>query len=171
MERDKIDVIIFDNLSMLSSFDENKSNEWKPIQDWLLHLRRVLKKTIIIVHHSGKEKNGYRGTSRLLDCADTAISLQPANESLEEDITFGKKFKIVYQKSRSFGGKDALPFEAFLDNGTWHYKSMEQTDMDRIVELISLKMSQRDIAKELGISLGKANKLIQKGRKLGLIRD
>ena len=69
------EVIIFDNLSMLSSIDESKSSEWKIIQDWLLYLRAI-GKTVIIIHHAGKDKSGYRGTSRMLDCADTAISLQ-----------------------------------------------------------------------------------------------
>lgn len=171
MERYDREVIIFDNLSMLASFDENKSHEWKPIQNWLLSLR-AKGKTVIIIHHSGKEKTGYRGTSRMLDCVDTAISLQPiTNDELEEESILGRKFKIVYQKSRVFGGKDALPFEVNLHNGIWDYRSMEQTEMDRVIDLLGLKMSQRDIAKELCISLGKTNKLIQKGRKLGLIRE
>ncbi len=113
------EVIIFDNLSMLASFDENKSHEWKPIQNWLLSLRAA-GKTVIIIHHSGKEKTSYRGTSRMLDCVDTAISLQPiTNDELEEESIAGRKFKIVYQKARVFGGKDALPFEVNLHNGIW----------------------------------------------------
>lgn len=171
LEKYDREVIIFDNLSMLASFDENKSHEWKPIQNWLLYLRSI-GKTIIIIHHSGKEKTGYRGTSRMLDCVDTAISLQPILEDgLEEDSIQGRKFKIVYQKARVFGGKDALPFEVNLYNGNWHYQSLEQTEMDRVIELNCLKMSQRDIAKDIGLSLSKVNRLLQKAKKLGLIRE
>jgi KaiC/GvpD/RAD55 family RecA-like ATPase len=165
------EVIIFDNLSMLSSFDENKSHEWKPIQDWILYLRSI-GKTIIIIHHAGKEKTGYRGTSRMLDCADVAISLQPVtDDTLEEENIAGRKFKIVYQKSRVFGGKDALPFEVNLENAVWTFKSMEQTDMDKVIDLYGMKMSQRDMAKDLGLALSKVNRLIKKAKDLGLIRD
>src|SRR6185369_3886968 len=79
-----IDVIVFDNLSVLSSIDENKSNEWKVVQDWLLYLRSI-GKTIIVVHHAGKEKTGYRGSSKMLDCADSAISLQAITNDGVED--------------------------------------------------------------------------------------
>lgn len=171
IEKYKVDVIIFDNLSMLTSIDENKSNEWKIVQDFLLYLRSI-GKTIIVVHHSGKDKLGYRGSSRMLDCADVAISLQPVNEDcLEEENTFGKKFKIVYQKARMFGGKDSLPFEATLENSYWSHRSMDQTDMEKVVELVGMKMTQRDISKELLLSLSKVNRLIKKARALKLIRD
>lgn len=171
IEKYGFDVIIFDNLSMLSSFDENKSNEWKPIQDWLLYLRSI-GKTVIVIHHAGKEKTGYRGTSRMLDCADTAISLQPVNEDgLEEENILGRKFKIVYQKARVFGGKDALPFEVNLHNGIWKYQSIEQTEIDRVVEMIGCKMTQMAIAKELGCGQPKVAKLVRQARKFGLLRD
>lgn len=166
-----IEVIIFDNLSMLSSFDENKSHEFKTIQDWLLYLRS-LGKSIVIVHHSGKGGD-YRGTSRMLDCADVAIGLEPVNNNeLESDVlNRGKQFTIKYKKSRVFGGADALPFEVTLDAGFWRYRSMEQTELDKVVDLVNMKMSQRDIAKEMVVSLGKVNKLVTKARKIGLLKD
>lgn len=171
LEKHEADVIIFDNLSMLASFDENKSHEWKPIQNWLLFLRSI-GKTVIIIHHAGKEKTGYRGTSRMLDCVDTAISLQPViNDELEDESVNGRKFKIVYQKSRGFGGKDSLPFEVNLYNGIWDFKSLEQTEIDRVVEMVSAGMTQRDIAKELICSQSKVFKLTKQARKFGLIRD
>lgn len=170
LKKYNIDVLILDNFSMLSSFDENKSNEFKPVQDWLLYLRSI-GKTIINVHHCGKGDD-YRGSSRMLDCADTAIHLQAVNQGgLDEDHIKGNKFKITYTKSRSFGGKDALPFEVSFEAGQWAYRSTEQTDMDRVVEMNSLKMNQISISKELGCSQSKVAKLIGKARKLGLIRD
>lgn len=165
------EVIIFDNLSMLTSIDENKSSEWKIVQDWLLYLRS-LGKTIILIHHSGKDKNGYRGTSRMLDCADTAISLQPvSDENMDDDNISVKKFKVVYQKARLFGGKDAEPYEVILDNGFWTYESMERSDMDRVIEKIGLKINQKTIAQELNCTQSRVSKLVKKARKLGLLRD
>jgi putative DNA primase/helicase len=165
------EVIIFDNLSMLSSFDENKSSSFKIIQDWLLYLRSI-GKTIIIIHHAGKNGD-YRGSSGMLDCADVAISLEPIKEDkLESENTFsGKKFTLKYKKARIFGGQEALPFEITLDAGLWNYRSIEQTELENIVERINMKMTQRDISKELLISLSKVNRLVSKARKLGMIKD
>jgi RecA-family ATPase len=170
IEKYNIEVIIFDNLSMLSSFDENKSSEWKPIQDWLLYLRSM-GKTIIVVHHSGKSGD-YRGTSRMLDCADMAVALEPVNhDKLESEDPLIKQFKISYKKARIFGGKEALPLEVSLDNGFWSYKSMEQTEMDKVVEMSSLGLSQRDMARDSGISQSKICRLLKRAKALKLIKD
>ncbi len=164
-----IDVLILDNFSMLTSFDENKSNEFKVVQDWQLYLRS-LGKTIINVHHSGKDKTGYRGSSRILDYADTAISLQPIeDETLEEENFTGKKFKIVYQKARNFGGKDAIPFEANFEQGIWSYQSSERKEMDRVIEMYNLGMTQTAIALELHCGQSKVAKMIKKARLTGII--
>lgn len=166
---EKFDVVVFDNLSMLSSIDTNKTNEWIGIQDFLLDLR-ANGITVLMVHHSGKDKSGYRGTSMLMDCADVAISLQPIeNTIIEDDSSGAKKFNLVYTKNRNFYGEHALPYEVQFLNGVWSHQSMRKTIMDEIRELLLLGMSQRDISTELKFSLGKTNKLIQKGRKEGLL--
>jgi len=168
-----IEVIIFDNLSMLTSIDENKSNEWKIVQDWVLYLRSI-GKTVLIVHHSGKEKTGYRGTSKMLDCADSAISLQAIVDDgvQDEDVhqIECKKLKIVYHKARLFSGEDAAPYEAQLMHGRWSYRSIELSTMDKIVANLSAGMSQREIAKELLISQTTVNRLTKKARILGLAK-
>jgi archaellum biogenesis ATPase FlaH len=170
LDKYNIEVIIFDNLSMLSSFDENKAHEWKKIQEWLLELRSK-GKTIIIVHHAGKGDD-YRGTSKMLDCADVAIGLHAINDdSLENESVQIKKFKIIYGKSRVFGGKDALSYEVNFENGIWSCKSIEQTQLDRVVEMVSMKMSTRSISADLGCSQTMVCKLIRKAKDLRLIRD
>lgn len=166
IEERKIEVVVFDNVSVLSSFDENKSAEWKLIQKWLLKLRSN-GKSIILVHHAGKDKNGYRGTSKMLDCVDFAISLQPIQE--DGDSYTGKKFKIDYQKARSFYGSEAQPYEATLENGIWSFRTMNMSLIDQLVQCVNAKMTQRDIAKELGINLSRTHRLIQQARFEGKI--
>lgn len=163
------EVIVFDSLSMLSSFDENKSNEWIIVQDWLLKLRSF-GKTVIVIHHAGKDKSGYRGTSRMLDCVDVAISLQPIKEeSLEEEKKFSKKFKVVYEKARIFGDADVLPFEVILENNDWTYQSLDKNNLEKVVEMRKAAINQRDIAKELLISQTTVFKLIKKAKEKGLL--
>lgn len=169
MLKEDFEVIVFDNLSVLSNYDELKGSEWKRIGDWQLKLRSI-GKSIINVHHSGKDKSGYRGTSTMMDTADVAISLQPVNDNdLEDEMLHSKKFKVKYSKSRNFGGKESLPFEVTFTDGIWSCQSMEKSELDMVVDMVRLRMNQRDIAKDTGISLGKINKLIRKAKQLRLL--
>lgn len=171
IEELKIEVLILDNLSTLSAIDENKGQEWGVIQDWLLSLKSK-GLSIIIVHHSGKEKNGYRGTSRMLDCIDTAISLQDLSDGdFEADKANSKKFKIVYQKNRTFGGQDSLSFEVKLTHASWQFESLEKNNTLRIVEMFEeLGLKPNDIAAELNINKTHVYRVIKKARGEGLIR-
>ncbi len=159
----EVEILVLDNLSTLSAIDENNSEQWKFIQDWLTKLRAE-GITTIVVHHAGKEKKGYRGTSRMLDCADTAISLQDVsqNES-ESEVTNTKRFKIEYQKNRGFCGQDAISFEVMLDSKGWTYESLEKSNTRRIIEMhVDLKMKPADIALEIGCSRQNVYKLLKK---------
>ena len=84
------DVIFFDNLSCLTSCDENSGDEQKEIIHWFNSLRHK-EYAIIIVHHSGKSGD-QRGTSKRLDQLDTVIKLTrppvPKNAGAEFDLTF-----------------------------------------------------------------------------------
>lgn len=171
IEENQYEVIVFDNISVLSAFDENKAHEWEKLQNFFLELR-AQGITVIFVHHAGKDKTGYRGSSKMLDCVDVAISLQAVNDDyLEEDKFFGKKFKIIYHKIRHDVSQEILPFEVTLKDGQWGYQSVEKSELDKIVELYRLKMNQRDIAKDLNLSLSKVNRLIKKARQLRLLSD
>lgn len=170
LTENNFEVIVFDNCSALTTIDQLKGVEWKKITDWELKLRS-LGKSVINVHHSGKDVTGFRGASDMMDTADVAISLQPINQNdLEEEVIATKKFKVKYSKNRNFGGREALPFEVSFTDGIWSCRSMEKSEMEMIVEMVKLKMNQRDIAKDMGMSVGKVNKLIQQAKKLKLIR-
>lgn len=162
-----IEVIIFDNLSMLSTFDENKANEFKLIQDFLLTLRSI-GKTVIVVHHSGKSGD-YRGTSKMLDSADVVISLEPVvNDVIESNVNlYVKQFKVKYKKSRCFGGKDALSYDVFFDDGRWSHQSNEISIEDKIIECVNAKMSQREIARELLLNQTTVHRMIKRLRVKG----
>ncbi len=163
MEENKIDVVIFDNFATLSVFDESSAEEWKFLQDWFIELRSG-GKTIICVHHAGKDGKGYRGTSKMLDCVDTAISLQNLSGTVfESEITNVKKFKIDYQKSRTFGGLDSLAFEVILSMGVWTCESVEKNNTTKIIEMYrDLGIKPNDIALELCINRSHVYKIIKK---------
>lgn len=163
IDENEIEVIVFDNYATLSLFDENIAEEWNFLQDWFIELR-ARGKSIIGVHHAGKDKKGFRGTSRLLDCVDTAISLQEIIDyTSESDSILSKKFKIEYQKSRTFGGKESLPFEVILKMSGWDFESVEANNIQRILEMhTKLEMKNVNIAKELGLSESYVSRIIRK---------
>jgi len=170
IDREKIEVVVFDNLATLSALDENNTDQWKMIQDWLVSFRPK-GISIILVHHSGKDKKGYRGTSRMLDCVDTAISLQDISQNDEESEKIrSRKFKIEYQKSRTFGGQDSLPFEVELTQAGWNFESSEKNNKCRIIEMVNdLGMKPKDIATDIGLSVSFVYRMIKKARQQGLI--
>jgi len=159
----KIDILILDNLSTLSSFDESSSSEWKVIQDWLIKLRSM-GKTVICVHHAGKS-NDYRGTSRMMDVMNTVVQLE-RDAAIENDPVMGKyMFTVNYKKHRDFEGKDAAPFHAFKSAFSWSHKSKEMSDIEQIQEYLDQNLTQRQIASETGLSLSKVNRLLKKIKK------
>lgn len=162
IEEGEYEVIIFDNLSTLASIDENKSHEWCVVQDFFIRLR-AMGKTVILVHHAGKDKEGYRGTSRMLDIVNTAISLQSLTEdhASQEEAKL-KRFKVVYKKSRDFGGADSLPFEVTLSDKIWSTRTLELTLSEKVLECLNAGMNQKDIANSLKISQPTVHRIAKK---------
>ena len=73
------DVIIFDNVSTLfRTGQENESESWVPVQNWLLKLRRE-GRAVVIIHHSNKAK-AQRGTSKREDVLDVVLNLREPSD-------------------------------------------------------------------------------------------
>ena len=102
---DWAELIFLDNISCLWwTGRENDADSWSVIQHWLLKLR-ASGKTIVMLHHSGKNGSS-RGTSRRHDVLDTVIKLErPFNYTQQE----GAKFEVHFEKARGFAGDDAEP--------------------------------------------------------------
>lgn len=166
-----VDLVILDNLSTLvRSGNENEAESWILVQEWILSLRRI-GKSVLFVHHAGKGGQ-QRGTSKREDVLDTVITLKQPNNYSAAD---GAKFEIYFEKARGFEGEQAQPFEVNLINHLdqtieWVCKEIEDVDLNLVVELYKNGMTnQRDIAKEIGKSVGTVNKLVKKAKEGGLI--
>jgi len=149
---DEFDVLILDNLSsLIQSGDENDASSWVIVQGWLLQLRK-LGKTVVIIHHAGK--NGQqRGTSKKEDILDTVIALKKPQGWTSSD---GARFEVHYEKNRGFEGNDAKPFEAWLATNTegvsqWTLRSVEDGRKEEAFALLDEGMTVTDIAKDLGV--------------------
>jgi predicted DNA-binding protein (UPF0251 family) len=162
--------LILDNLSaLLRSGEENAADSWCIVQEWLLALRKA-KKAVIFIHHAGKNKSA-RGSSKKEDVLDVVIELgRPKNYSAED----GAKFEIHFRKARGFQGPEAASMKASLitnDEGglEWVFNEIENRNLEQAIELHKEKLTQREIATELGISLSTVNRLLQTAKKEGRI--
>jgi putative DNA primase/helicase len=161
-----IDFLILDNLStLIQSKSENDAGDWIPVQQWLLSLRKR-GISVLLIHHAGKGGQ-QRGSSKKEDILDTVIALKrPKNWS----ATDGVRFELHFEKNRGFEGEKALPFEASLSfdeqgRQTWVCKDLEERCLETVYDLLKEGLSQREIAKEMEVSLGKANRLVQQAKR------
>jgi putative DNA primase/helicase len=163
------EVVFVDSISTLaSSGRENEAESWLPIQAWALELRRR-GKSLVFVHHDGKGGT-QRGTSKKEDILDVTISLRhPADYSPSD----GARFEVNIGKNRAFHGDDAKPFEAKLDviegRAVWTTRDLEDVQVSRAASLFMEEYSVRDVAKELGVSRSKAERLKKRASEKGLL--
>ena len=162
-ERPEIRVIILDNISSLfAGLNEDKKQDWEPINQWLLRLRHRGLATVLI-HHAGKGGQ-QRGTSGREDALDTVIQLsRPGNYDPKE----GCHFELRFTKSRSARGLDVAPLDVKLEeiDGQlrWSYTSVEESKLDQVRQLFNEGIvSPTMIAEEIGITKGYASKLVRR---------
>lgn len=90
-----VELLVIDNLATLARFGkENESESWRPIQTWLLDLRRR-GISVLLVHHAGKGGQ-QRGTSSREDILDTVINLA---HPLDYKPTEGARFIVSLDKA------------------------------------------------------------------------
>lgn len=164
-------LLVLDNLSSLCrSGRENEADSWQPVQDFLLRLRRK-GVSVLLVHHAGKGGQ-QRGTSRREDVLDTVIALR---RPVDYDPAEGARFEVHVEKSRVCAGEAVAPFELRLEerNGAavWTRRSLEDAELRRVADLLEQGLRHRDIADELGISLGKVAKLARRAEEEGLLTE
>lgn len=163
-QRDKIEVLILDNLSCLfSGIKENDADAWEQVLPWLLNLRRN-RIAVIFIAHAGR--NGFmRGTSRREDAAFWIIQLTEAKDAGE--IQNGARFVARFVKNRNVAEADCPPMEwhfnlpkgETLAKVSWKKMSTAQVFRQWIEGGLT---SATDIADEMGISKGQVSKLAQR---------
>jgi hypothetical protein len=167
---DGVAVLILDNISTLfRNSAENEAEGWNIAQEWLLKLRKQ-GLTVILVHHSGKGGQ-QRGTSKREDILDTVIQLKRPSNYKDVD---GARFEVHFEKSRGVSGKGVEAFEAQLaadlrTGASWLVRDIGGCHDEQIVEMVDLKLSQRTIAAELGVTQSKVARAIRRLKKDGKI--
>lgn len=146
--RPALRILILDNISCLfPGLNEDKKQDWEPVNAWLIRLRhRGI--TVILGHHDGK--GGYqRGTSGREDALNTTIALSfPAGYRAEE----GCHFTLRFEKSRGVKGETVEGLDIRFDETTgWSYQKLEANRTEQIKLMLADGMPPRLIAEELGV--------------------
>jgi len=157
--------VILDNLRSLSGYLENDSDGWRPIGLFLRDLRGHGYSSLVL-DHTGKDQNaGMRGTSSKGDWANVIMQIIPEDSRGTKFM----KMKIHFDKARGLKPDETADYICqydFAGNWTVGQSTKEQDDAvhkKHIVELLKQrpKPSQKAMGKQLGISAGKVNKLMQ----------
>jgi len=159
------EVIIFDNVSTLfRTGQENESQSWIPVQDWLLKLRRD-GRSVVIIHHANKGRS-QRGTSKREDVLDVVLNLR---EPSDYEPSEGARFEVHYEKARGLSGNAVSDFEVKLEirdsQAFWTTRDIEDARLADILELNKEGMSVRQIATELGLSKSAVQRALKKNKK------
>lgn len=154
-----LNLLIIDNIRTLTSLmDENAASSWKPINDFLIQIRKVC--AVIIVHHDGKSK-GYSGSSNAITVLDNVIGLSPLSkrEYLGPHLTEASlRFEYIFNKARDLPDDTSGDVIGFDDEKGWISNTTRATDIR--IELMNTATfaasgefeTQKDLAKHLGIN-------------------
>jgi len=127
-------VLFLDNITALTSIDENKSTDWSGIMMWLMNLKT---KGVIIVffHHTGKTTGTASGSNLAQRLVDTHIILKRLPEKAQFPNFDGVQCSVHFDKFRNFGGSRTNPFMLLCNkkDGKWTKYNMP---MDRDWETV-----------------------------------
>ena len=124
-------VLFLDNISALTSIDENKAKDWSGLLRWLIKLKSKGISSVIF-HHTNKSTGSASGSNMSQRLIDTHIILKRLDENQRFEIK-GKSVQcsVHFDKFRNFGGDQVKPFMLTCnDEGVWKkYPMLDQTNV------------------------------------------
>jgi len=168
---DGVSVLFLDNLSCLfSGVAENDADAWESVLRWLLALRRQ-RIAVVLVHHSGRNSQTMRGTSRREDAAFWVVRLDVAQTEFLE----GAQFLAQFTKDRNSPVEQpAIEWHfATGDDGAVRITTQQASGMEAFRHWIEAGItSPEDIAREMGVSKSTISRLARKAMEAGwLVKD
>jgi hypothetical protein len=151
-------ILFLDNLSTLCpGADEDETENWSKVQEWILDLRRKGIATFI-VHHANKSGASQLGTSKKEHQLSVNIRLRrPSNYEQVE----GLRVEVVFDKLRSrgagpFKAQWAQPFEVELrvedGRAIFLHKPLTKILKERAKQYLVGGMKEHDVVLETGLS-------------------
>lgn len=159
-------LLVLDNISTLSpGADEKETEDWAPVQEWILYLRRKRVATFL-VHHGNASGQKQLGSSKKEHQLSCNLMLRTASEWTPQD---GLRVEARLQKLRRRGVNGrwsaswGQPFEISLrvdresdadPNGkaTFSHRPMMKILKQRAIEMLQAGMRENDVAQETGLN-------------------
>ena len=153
------DVVILDNLLTLTSMtDSNQADQWiSEVQPILLKLRQQ-DRCAWFVHHSSKAGTqlGSMAKTVVLDgVVKTELTNTDSESLLDIDAeTYETSFKWIWEKTRHFYGKDAMPIAWLYSNGIMT-KDKNDLEMRRdvVAKMVNQGIDKETIASNTDVSI------------------
>lgn len=153
--KEEIKLWVVDNIASLNDgTNENTTENWAPVNSWLLELKGLGISTILI-HHEGKNGD-QRGASHRIDNLDTHISLKlPSDYKPEDGCRFICRFEKKRVDQRALSLVANTEFRLSLnENGLyqWTWGSEKKDMRDQILELLrqDTALTDKQIAEAVG---------------------
>lgn len=155
VRRRHVDLLILDNLSTLAQIeDENAASAFNQPQQFLMRLKQA-GVACVLVHHSGKSGETYRGSSRIATTFEVLLGL---SKSPDTQDTKGTAFEITWPKYRGKRRDDVTtPRKVHLEETPeGHRWKAEKSAAAEVQELVAAVQSgkfrsQNELAKHLGV--------------------
>ena len=163
------ELVVIDNLASLVGFNTGDYDRWGDLQTFLIKQRRY-GRAMLLVHNANK-KGEQRGTNRREDVLDLVMALR---RPVDYDPRQGARFEIHFEKARGLYGDATQPIEASLKTDArglarWKWRPVEESDLDRVVNLLNIGFNAARAAKILGISRATSYRLRDRASELGLL--
>ena len=168
----KVKLWAVDNLASLASgLDENKKQDWDPINQWLLELRFAGISTIML-HHVNKDGR-QRGTSAREDNLDISVMLKKPHDYVVED---GARFIAHFAKARVQTKHLSLIGDTEFklvqdDNGqyVWTYGNVRQEIKREVIKMLDEGLDYNAIKESLDIAKSYITKIKKQAIKDNLL--
>lgn len=166
---------IADNISTLSpGADEKETEDWAPVQEWILYLRRK-KVAMFLVHHGNASGQKQLGSSKKEHQLSCNLRLRAASD-WTPDVGLRVEARLDKLRRRGKDGhwnpKWGQPFEIALrvDGGaaTFSHQPMLKLLRERAIQMLLAGMRENDVAQETGLNRFQVYRLHKKVKSDGI---
>ena len=173
LRRDRVELVIFDNFTTLSDSlgDENSAGAMKPALTLMLKLKQA-GVAAILVHHSNKSEDNYRGSTAIAATFEVILGLKRA-EDPRVDRRYSAGFLIKADKFRARRDDTMEDRRAFLIDGKWELDGIEDQQATRVVQAIRSRryVNQKEIAEALGIDQRRVSEALNRALAFDMITE
>jgi putative DNA primase/helicase len=163
IEAHQIEMIILDSIMTLcTGIDAQKeASPWLPMQEWA-YRHREAGRTILYIHHASRAGSPFGTMAREIPM-DAIIKLEkdPKIDAADDESVI----KLTFPKPREFFGADAAPmiirFSTRSGVMEWSCESERESTSERVASLMAQGYSQRDAAKEVGVTESRVSQLVK----------